>query len=271
MSDSLLQHYQGYIFDMDGVLYRGNEAIPGAREFLADLTAAGLPFRLLTNNSSATPEQYSAKLAELGIPVAAQYIMTSSLATADYMANLGPRGARVYAIGGEGVRDALRRQGFELVSAPPIDYVVVGIDWNVNYAALRTAALAIRAGARFIGTNGDTTFPHPDGIIPGNGALLAFLEAATGVKPTTIGKPEVGIFTQTLREMGTPVEATAMIGDRLDTDIEGAQRAGLPSIFLLSGVNTREDLALTDLTPALIYDDIAALRAAWRAARVGQV
>ena len=189
--------------------------------------------------------------------------MTSALATADYLAEVSPQGGRVYAIGGEGVRDALRRRGFELVPDAPADYVVVGIDWNVNYEAFRRANAAIRGGARFVGTNGDKTFPRPDGIVPGNGALLAFLETASGVKPTVIGKPEVGIFTQTAHSMGAPAEATVMVGDRLDTDIEGAARAGMRSIFLLSGVHTRDDLAWAPAQPDAVYDDIAALRAAW--------
>ncbi|MCW5851811.1 MAG: HAD-IIA family hydrolase [Anaerolineae bacterium] len=254
---------QAFIFDMDGVLYRGDVAILGARDFLADLMAAYVPFRLLTNNSGATPEQYASRLAVMGISVAPEHIMTSALATADYLAEVSPHGGRVYAIGGEGVRDALRRRGFELVPDAPADYVVVGIDWNVNYDAFRRANAAIRGGARFIGTNGDKTFPHPDGIVPGNGALLAFLETATGVKPTVIGKPEVGIFTQTAHSMGVSADLTAMVGDRLDTDIEGAARAGMRSIFLLSGVHTRDDLVWAPAQPDIVYDDIAALRAAW--------
>lgn len=257
---------QAFIFDMDGVLYRGDVAIPGAREFLADLMAGHVPFRLLTNNSSATPEEYAARLAVMGISVAPENIMTSALATADYLAETSPGGGRVYAIGGEGVRDALRQRGFELVPDAPADFVVVGIDWNVNYEAFRRANAAIRGGARFVGTNGDKTFPHPNGIVPGNGALLAFLESATGVKPTVIGKPSVAIFTQTAHSMGVPAEATAMVGDRLDTDIEGAARAGMRSVFLLSGVHTRADLAWAPAPPDVVFDDIAALRAAWQGA-----
>ena len=257
---------QAFIFDMDGVLYRGDVAIPGAREFLADLMAGHIPFRLLTNNSSATPEEYAARLAVMGISVAPENIMTSALATADYLAETSPGGGRVYAIGGEGVRDALRQRGFELVPDAPADFVVVGIDWNVNYDLFRRANTAIRGGARFVGTNGDKTFPHPNGIVPGNGALLAFLETATGVKPTVIGKPSVAIFTQTAHSRGVPAEATAMVGDRLGTDIEGAARAGMRSVFLLSGVHTRADLAWAPAPPDVVFDDIAALRAAWQGA-----
>lgn len=259
-----LSTIQAYIFDMDGVLYRGHEAIAGAAEFLYDLSASQTPFRLLTNNSSQTPEQYADKLAGMGITVQPEHIMTSALATAEYLARVAPQGGRVYAIGGEGVRDAVRRHGFTLVSEAPADFVVVGIDWSVNYDAFRRAAAAIRGGARFIGTNGDKTFPHPDGIIPGNGALLAFIQTATDVKPTVIGKPEVGIFIETSHSMGVAPDRTVMVGDRLDTDIEGAARAGMRSVFLLSGVHTQADLAWAPAQPDLIFDDIAVLRQAWQ-------
>lgn len=262
-----LAEARGFIFDMDGVLYRGNEVIPGAAEFLAALDAAGIPFRLLTNNASATQAQYAAKLAEMGIVARPEQVMTSSLATADYLAQNAPPGARVYAIGMEGVRQALQSRGFTLVDRRPADYVVVGIDWNVTYMQLREGALAIRAGAGFIGTNGDKTFPHPDGIVPGNGALLAFLEAGTGVKPTVIGKPNPAIFIQTQRDMGSPAEHTVMVGDRLDTDIEGAALAGLPSVMVLSGVHTQADVEQFPIKPNLVFEDIGVLYAAWRAAR----
>ncbi len=257
---------QAFVFDMDGVLYRGLEVIPGAREFLADLTAHAIPYRLLTNNASLTQAQFAAKLATMGIDVPAANIMTSSVATAEYLSQVAPPGAQILPIGLDGVRAALQDRGFVLVNDRPADYVVVGIDWTATYDTLKRASLAIRDGARFIGTNGDKTFPSPEGIIPGNGSLLAFLEAATDVKPTIIGKPEIGIFTQTVHSMGTHPTATAMVGDRLDTDIEGAARAGLRSIFLLSGVHNRDDLAKSGLTADLVFDDIAALRAAWRAA-----
>lgn len=262
-----LADLQAFVFDMDGVLYRGHEVIPGAREFLADLTTEGLPFRLLTNNASLTQTQFAAKLAEMSIEVDPANIMTSSVATADYLAEIAPAGARVLPIGLDGVRQALLDQGFTLVEERPADFVVVGIDWSVTYERLKQASLAIRDGARFIGTNGDKTFPAPEGIVPGNGSLLAFIEAASGVTPIVIGKPEVGIFTQTVHSMGTPAALTAMVGDRLDTDIEGASRASMRAIFLLSGVHTRADLAASGLHADFIFDDIGALRAAWRAAR----
>ncbi|MFN8498061.1 MAG: HAD-IIA family hydrolase [Anaerolineae bacterium] len=261
---------KGFVLDMDGVLYHGNVAIPGAREFLDGLTAAGIPWRLLTNNASATPEQYVAKLAAMDIRAETGQIMTSSLATAAYVKHLAPDGARVYVVGGDGIQEAIRRAGFEVVTRPPADFVVVGIDWSVTYDKLKWAALCIRGGAQFIGTNGDKTFPHSDGIIPGNGAQLAFLQAATDVTPIIIGKPQPEIFRSTVWEMGTPIEQTPMIGDRLDTDIQGAAAAGMPTIMVLTGVHTRADAAAAAVKPTLIMEDIAALDSAWRAAhRVG--
>ena len=262
-----LAQAQGFVLDMDGVLYHGNVAILGASEFLGDLTAANIPWRLLTNNAWDTPEQYVAKLAGMDIQAAPEQIMTSSLATAAYIKHLAPDGARVYVVGGEGIQQAIRKAGFEIVTRPPADFVVVGIDWNVTYDKLKWAALSIRGGAQFIGTNGDKTLPHSDGIVPGNGSQLAFLQAATDVAPTIIGKPQPEVFRSTVREMGTPIEQTAMVGDRLDTDILGASAAGMPTIMVLTGVNTRADAEAAPARPTLIMDDIAALDRAWRAAR----
>ena len=254
---------RGFVLDMDGVLYHGAVAIPGAREFLDDLTAAGIPWRLLTNNASATPEQYVAKLATMDIRAQPEQIMTSSLATAAYIRHLAPGGARVYVVGGDGIQEAIRRQGFEVVTRPPADFVVVGIDWSVTYDKLKWAALCIRGGAQFVGTNGDKTFPHSDGIIPGNGAQLAFLQAATDVAPTIIGKPQPEIFRSTVWEMGTPLEQTAMVGDRLDTDIQGAAAAGMPTIMVLTGASTEEEVERGSIKPDYVFADLPALMAGW--------
>jgi len=253
---------QGLLIDMDGVLYRGQAPIPGAERFIVFLRRQGIPFLLLTNNSSLTPGQYVAKLKGMGIEVRAEEILTSAQATARYLAQQEPEGARVYVIGREGVRQALVEQGFTLVEEGA-DYVVVGWDWELTYAQLKRATLLIRAGAHFIATNPDRTFPSQEGIIPGNGAILAALEAATDVQPLVIGKPQPAIFQLALAQLGLDAQGVAVLGDRLETDVVGGQRMGLGTLFVLSGVTAREELVQSAIQPDLVFEDVAHLQGAW--------
>jgi 4-nitrophenyl phosphatase len=162
----------------------------------------------------------------------------------------------------DGLHQALEAQGFVLTDREP-EYVVVGLDTEVNYRKLATAALAIRAGAAFIGTNPDRTLPTEEGLLPGAGALLAAIQAATDVAPKVIGKPEAEIFHTALAMLGTPPDTTAMLGDRLDTDILGAQRAGLRTILVLTGVATRADVEASPVRPDWVFEDLEALLRAW--------
>jgi 4-nitrophenyl phosphatase len=188
---------------------------------------------------------------------------------AAYLAEVAPSGARVYVIGEEGIRRALEEQGFILDDDgderhPEARFVVVGWDRNLSWRQLAAASLLIHGGADFVGTNPDTTYPTERGPVPGNGALLAAIETATGVEPVVTGKPEPWMYRQALRQMEATPETSAMIGDRLDTDIAGAIRAGLTTVLTLSGIATEEDVASSPIQPDLVCADLEELTARWR-------
>ena len=250
------------VIDMDGVLYRGNEAISGSADLIEFLRGQGFGFVLATNNATRTPQQFVEKLAGMGVQVYPDEVLTSSLATAGYLKSIAPPGTRVFVVGMDGLQAALREAGFVLVEEDA-EFVVAGMDFTVCYERLTQATFQIRAGAEFIGTNPDRTFPSERGIMPGAGSLLAFLEAATGIKPTVIGKPEVAMMEQALARMGAQPAATAILGDRLETDILAGQRAGMRTLLVLSGVTDQALLAASEIQPDLVFEDVAHLYAAW--------
>jgi len=263
----LLSRVQGWIIDMDGVLYRDTAVIPGAPEFIRQLQDDGTPFVLLTNNSTLTPKQYAEKIGRMGIQVASAQVLTSSLATADYLLETVGAGTPVYAIGEDGIMEALAESGFVLLGEE--DYrqarcVVIGLDRTVTFAKLQAASLAIRGGATFIGTNPDRTLPTPIGLIPGNGALLAAVEAATDRAPFVIGKPQPPIFRWAIARLGLPAERVACLGDRLETDILGGAQVGLFTVFVLSGVSSAEELERFEPKPDAVFDGPAELLESWR-------
>ena len=251
------------IIDMDGVLYRGSEVIPGTSDLVSFLRAQGIGFVLATNNATRTPQQFVDKLARMGVEVGANEVLTSAQATAGYLAGVAPPGTRVFVVGMDGLRAALREAGFALVEEDA-EFVVAGMDFTICYERLAQATRQIRAGARFIGTNPDLTFPSEQGIVPGAGSLLALLEAASGVKPTVIGKPEVAMVEQAVLCMGAEHAQTGMLGDRLETDILAGWRAGLRTLLVLSGVTDRAMLAASEIQPDLVFEDVAHLHAVWR-------
>ncbi|WP_286293599.1 HAD-IIA family hydrolase [Methylomarinovum tepidoasis] len=251
------------IIDMDGVLWHGSQPLPGIREFFAALRARRLPFVLATNNASSTPAQYVAKLAGMGVKVSEDEILTSGIATAAWLAQRrDPASSRVYAIGEAGLTEPLRQQGFTLACSHKeggdwqADVVVVGKDETLTWDKLATATLNLNRGAAFIGTNADVTLPMELGISHGNGAILAALTAATGREPTIIGKPEPELYRQALRRLEAAPEDVVAIGDRLETDIFGAVRAGIRSLMVLTGVSREADLAQVDYRPDWILADI---------------
>ncbi len=240
------------IIDMDGVLWAGDLPLPGLREFFDTLRARGLPFVLATNNSSRTAAQYVEKLAGMGVTVSVDEILTSGLATALYLrGQANSQGGRVFVIGEDGARNCLVEQGFTLTDLYDVsaDYVVCGMDRALSWDKLATATLNIRAGARLVGTNPDTSLPTERGITHGNGAILAALQAATGLAPLIIGKPEPIMYQQALLALGADPAHTVAIGDRLDTDILGAVRTGIRSLLVLTGISTRADLVDLDYQP----------------------
>lgn len=255
VSADRLNSINGFIIDMDGVLYRGRSRLPGAGQLLDALQQVDIPFVLLTNNSTLTVEQYVAKLADMDIDVSGNRIITSAVATGVYLAQRAEPGARVYMIGMDGVREALESRGFTLSAESP-QYVVVGLDRDFSYDKLHTATLAIRAGADFVGTNPDLTFPSERGLEPGTGAILAAIQAATAIAPYVVGKPKPAVFQSALKILGTEPHATAMIGDRLSTDIAGGAQVGLQTILVLTGVSTRDDLSEAEVVPDLVFENL---------------
>jgi glycerol 3-phosphatase-2 len=254
----LAARYDALLFDLDGVLYRGDEPVPGAPETMDALREAGAHVVFLTNNSSRTPEQVSAKLGAMGIHSAPAEVVTSATATADLLAVRG--GGTAFVMGGDGVVGALRDAGLRVVDGEPeaVDLVVVGIDDDLTYARLRTACLLVRRGASFVATNADPTFPATGRELwPGAGALVAAITTATGVEAEVVGKPHAPLFHAALRRAG--VLNPLVIGDRLDTDIAGAAALGWDSLLVLSGVATEDEVAESSVRPTYVAPDVRAL------------
>jgi glycerol 3-phosphatase-2 len=250
--------YDALLFDLDGVLYRGDEPIPGAAETIAALRDSGSRIVFLTNNSSRTPDRVAAKLTGLGIPADPAEVVTSALATADLLAARG--GGTAFVIGGEGIVDALSEAGLGLVDGRPdrADYVVIGIDDDLTYGRLRDACVLIQRGARLIATNADGSYPAAGGELwPGAGALLAAIVAATGASAEVVGKPYAPLFEAALRRAAgtTPL----VIGDRLDTDVAGANALGWDSLLVLTGVAHRDELEASPVRPTYVAEDLSAL------------
>ncbi len=250
------------LIDLDGVLYRGNTALPGAQEFIAFLRRKGIPFRLVTNNSSRTPEQAVQKLAGIGIEAQAGEIFSSALATGIYLREHVDGTETAQVVGEAGLRQAVEKSGLRLVEEGG-DWVVVGLDRKATYEMLARAALALEGGARFVGSNPDSSFPTERGLVPGAGALLAALVTTTGREPTVIGKPHPLLLELAMKDCGGTLNDTAMLGDRLDTDIAAAERIGMKSILILTGVSTRSDLEKTSTPPDLVVENLQQLMDAW--------
>lgn len=259
---TILSGIRHLVVDMDGVLWRGDKPMPDLKEFFAFLRRRDIGFALATNNSSRTPEQYVEKLARFGIEVPVEAILTSSQVAAAYLADQAPPGTCVYAVGQEGVRRALEERGFVLTEHEA-DIVVVGWNTDLVWDDLATAALLIHKGARFIGTNPDVSYPTERGPVPGNGAQLAALEVTTGVAPIVTGKPEPQMYEQAMRRMDARPESTAVIGDRLDTDLAGGVRLGLTTVLVLSGIATKADVATALIKPDVVCADIGELVRVW--------
>lgn len=256
------------VLDMDGVLWRGDEPLPGITETFQWLDEAQIPYALATNNSSKTPASYVSKLERMGIPgVPENRIVTSATATAAYLQTRYPAGTRLHVIGMAGLREILFDAGFDVADGDDADEapqaVVVGADFDINYEKLKRATLWIRAGLDFIGTNPDKTFPTPEGLIPGTGSLITLLEAATDRKAIIVGKPNRPMFEAALKILGTSPENTLMVGDRVSTDIAGAKQAGLKTVLLFTGVTSSDDLTQSDVWPDVAYEGLPQLIEAW--------
>jgi len=254
------------IIDMDGVLWEGTKALPGLKEFFELLRLQKLPFILATNNASLTQDQYIEKLKSMGVHVTANEILTSSMATAQYLSEqVEPKDNSVLVIGEDGLRQPLINKGFTLINTPfnkqgkVADFVICGLDRQLTWGKLAEASLHISAGAKFIASNADTTLPTERGPVLGNGAILAALQAATKIQPTVIGKPEAIMYQQAISILKVPTDKTIAIGDRLNTDILGAVNTGIRSIMVLTGISTRQELHSISYQPTWIMPDIRAI------------
>ena len=259
-----LSRVRNLLIDLDGVLYRGKTGLAGGSELLLFLEENEIGYLLVTNNSTLTPRAFVERLAGMGMQVAEEQIITSGVATAAYLAGLAPPRTKVNVVGEQGLVKELERRGF-VIAGREAKYVVAGWDRTLTFDKLKTACLAIRDGATFVGTNPDKTYPLEKDIIPGAGSILAALVAATDVQPIVVGKPEPIIVEQSLAILGAQPQETAILGDRLETDILGGYRAGIGTILVLTGISTAEEAARFQAPPDAIFRDLPELIAAWRA------
>ncbi len=246
-----------WLTDMDGVLVHESAPIPGAAELLRQWRDDGRPFLVLTNNSIFTARDLSARLAASGLDVPEGSIWTSALATADFLHSQMPGGS-AFVIGEAGLTTALHDAGFILTETAP-DYVVVGETRNYSFEAITKAIRLINDGARFIATNPDATGPSTEGVLPATGAISALITKATGKDPYVVGKPNPMMFRSALNRIGAHSESTAMIGDRMDTDIVAGIEAGLHTILVLTGISDQAEIERYPFRPDEIIGSVADL------------
>jgi len=230
---------QSWLMDMDGVLVHEEQALPGAAEFLGGLRGRGLPFLVLTNNSIYTRRDLAARLRTSGLEVPEGSIWTSALATAKFLEDQRP-GGTAFVIGEAGLTTALHESGYTMTERSP-DYVVLGETRTYSFERITSAIRLITNGARFIATNPDPTGPSADGALPATGSVAALISRATGVDPYFVGKPNPLMMRSALNAIDAHSETTAMIGDRMDTDIVAGLEAGLHTILVLSGVTAQAE------------------------------
>ncbi|TFB98985.1 MULTISPECIES: HAD-IIA family hydrolase [Cryobacterium] len=243
-----------WLTDMDGVLVHENSPLPGAAELIQNWTDAGTPFLVLTNNSIFTPRDLSARLRASGLIVPEERIWTSALATADFLKSQAP-GGTAFVIGEVGLTTALHEAGFIMTETNP-DYVVVGETRNYSFEAITKAIRLLLAGARFIATNPDATGPSADGPMPATGAIAALISKATGMEPYVVGKPNPMMFRSAMNKIGAHSENTAMIGDRMDTDIVAGIEAGLHTILVMTGISDEAEVRRYPFRPDEIISGV---------------
>ncbi|MCC6579832.1 MAG: HAD family hydrolase [Phycisphaeraceae bacterium] len=247
----------GLLIDMDGVIYRGQELIPGAKQFIETLVQTRVPFLFLTNNSQRTRRDVATRLQRMGMPVQEQHVFTCAMATARFLARQKPRGT-AYVIGEGGLLQALHANGYSIVDHDP-DYVVVGEGRVLTMEMLENAVRMLVKGAKLIATNMDPNCPTQQGLRPGCGATVAMLETATGIRAFSVGKPSPVMMRAARTELGLRSAEVTMIGDTMETDILGGVQLGYRTILVLSGGTCREDLSRYAYQPNIIVDSIADL------------
>jgi len=259
----------GYLIDMDGVIYRGGELIEGADRFIAELQSQDVPFLFLTNNSQRTRRDVAKKIERLGIRVSESHVYTCAMATARFLASQKPNGT-AYVIGEGGLLTALHKNGFSIVDKDP-DYVVVGEGRSLNFEMAEQALRMILGGAKLVATNMDPNCPTQNGLRPGCGAVVAMLEAASGVKAFSVGKPSPIMLRAARKEMGLSTDETVVIGDTMETDILGGTQLEYKTILVLSGSTSEKDLRNYAYQPDLIVPSLGHLSHAEVQARLFEV
>ena len=248
--------YKGYLIDLDGTIYKGKDRIPEGEAFVHDLQKRGIPYLFVTNNTTRTPESVQEMLAkQFDIDTHVSTIYTATLATIDYMNDLGLEKS-VYVIGEEGLKEAIQAVGYLEDKENPA-YVVVGLDWQVDYEKLATATLAIQKGAHFIGTNPDLNIPTERGLLPGAGSIITLLEAATRVKPVYIGKPNAIIMEKAVEHLGLAPEDLLMVGDNYLTDIRAGIDNGIPTLLVTTGFTKPEEVPNLPIAPTHVLSSLA--------------
>jgi glycerol-1-phosphatase len=274
---SLIEGYDGIVCDLDGVVYRGHEAVPYAVESLLSALSAGVLVVYATNNASRPPAEVSAHLDGLGLPGPVSRVVTSAQAGARHVAQHCAPGSRVLAVGGPGVTLALQEAGLKPVSVQagqagqsgqpeqPVVAVLQGYGAQVAWTDLAEVAYAVQAGALWVATNIDSTLPTDRGTAPGNGTLVGAVRAAVSVDPVVVGKPHTPLYDLSVSVLGTSIERTLAIGDRLDTDIMGATAAGMDSLFVFGGVHHWMDVAcaVSAARPRYVATDLRSLHSTY--------
>lgn len=253
-----LRTLRGLVIDMDGVLWQGDTPMPGLHEFFHALKQRKIKFVLATNNNTQTPEGFVQKAMKMGIEVFPEQVVTAAVATVHYLRSRYPPGSRLYVVGEAALKGLVSDAGFILADTD-VQAVVATMDRQLTYDMLKRATLLIRAGADFIGPNPDPSYPTQEGIVPGGGAVLAAISAASDRQPLIIGKPEGWMFQIAMERMQLGAEDTASLGDRLATDIVGGQRLGLKTILVLSGVTRATELQSSSVQPTWVFSGIEEL------------
>jgi 4-nitrophenyl phosphatase len=254
----LMPRIRSLILDLDGVLWRANQPIGNLPAIFRRMAELELKVILATNNATLSPEQYVQKFARYGVAIDPSQVLNSAMAVSYLLKQRFPQGGTVFSIGEEGLWAVLAESGFQQ-SENNVLAVVASMDRQINFQKLTRATLLVRAGVPFYATNSDRTYPTPDGLIPGAGALLAALVAATDVEPILGGKPSPTMMAMAMERTGTPPDQTLAVGDRLETDILGGAIAGCRTALVLSGVSTLADLKSAPAQPTLIAADLSAL------------
>jgi 4-nitrophenyl phosphatase len=264
-SASFLKDMHAIMIDIDGTLLRGNLALPGLVDFFNFLNEHDIQFQVTSNNATKTLSAYQQKISAFGVNLSINNILTCSIVTALYVQEKYP-GGKAYMIGQSGLEEALKQAGIQIISGMNVkaDAVVVGGDYSLTYEKLKYASLHIQHGAEFIGTNPDLLYPTDEGLVPECGMTLVALQTATQVKPVIMGKPNHFMFDLGMKKMGVQPIETTMLGDRLETDIQGGKNAGMKTILVETGVDNQASVVTKGIQPDLVVRDLPELVAIWK-------